>query len=216
VVEEADGVDLVAEEFDADGARGTGWPAVEDSAAQGGFALGVDLHAKFIPRVGHPAGQFFKAVFFTDGERAHGLFRLSGHWNVLLQRLRAGDDDEGVFFGEALDDPQVLAKDRGILFHGLEEQRSAGSRRYGIAGFQPALQSADRFVEAFHFAGIGGDPENREFQDLENTEAVEGLRSDGRVGHLCSSRRNAFKHRLVYMKGAASIQINCHGWNCSG
>lgn len=94
VVEIADGVDLVAEEFDADGAGGAGGPAIEDAAAQGRLALGIDLHAEFIARFRHPFGQFFKRVLFAQAQGADRLLRFSGNWNFLLHGLRAGDNDK--------------------------------------------------------------------------------------------------------------------------
>jgi hypothetical protein len=94
VVEVANGVDLVAKKLDANGAGGSGWPAVEDSAAQCGFALEVDLDTEFIPGIGHPTGQFVERMRFPRTKRLHREFRLSANRNVLLQGLRAGYDDE--------------------------------------------------------------------------------------------------------------------------
>ncbi len=147
-------------------------------------------------------------MVFTHTEYPYGLLGFFSSWNLLLQRLRTGDDDETFVVHQALNQFKVFAEHSRIFFHRLEKPDSI----FPIFGGE----RLHRFVEAFHFADIGRHPEDIVFQGLENGEGEQSLHTNRRTDQRRGSRHNAFKHRLVYMKGAASIQINCHGWNCSG
>ena len=171
VVEVADGVDLIAEEFDADGAGGGGGPAVEDAAAAGGFALGVDFDAELISVLVEPLGELVGGEGVVEGEGAKVLLGVAGEGKGGGEGLWGGDDEEGFVGGEAGEELEVLADDGGVLAFGLEEQK----------GLLRVFEGEEGFVELVHFVGGGGNPEKGGGVAHE-VEGEKGLDADGGVG----------------------------------
>jgi hypothetical protein len=148
VVEIADRVDLVAEEFDADGAGGGGGPAVENASAAGGFALGIDFDTELIAVLVEPFGKLVGGEGVVEGYGAEVLLRMGGEGQGGAEGLGGGDDEEGFVGGEAGKELKMLTDNGGVLASGLKE----------VEGLLGVFEGEERFVELVHFLGGAGDP----------------------------------------------------------
>ncbi|MNK79247.1 hypothetical protein D3C87_989100 [compost metagenome] len=91
-VEEADGVDLVAEEFEAGGAVALGREDVEDAAAAGEFALVGDGGTGPVAELDELLGEFGRGERVSDLQGDRGVLPGLGRGEAHGDRLGGGDD----------------------------------------------------------------------------------------------------------------------------